>query len=78
MRYRPEDVVFYVRRTGSQVDPAKWRARHEVAARRARSMFDRISGITRHNPDAALRIYLAQLYRMGVAQLKKSDPKRRP
>jgi len=82
MRDRPRGGVFNVRpeqqTKGLHVDPATWRALHEGATRRAHLVHERISGVTKHRPEVALRLYIAQLYRMGVAQLKKSDPKGRP
>ena len=82
MRDRQGNGVFNARseqhRKGLYVHPAMWRTLRESATRRACSVRDRISGVTKHNPEVALRLYIAQLYRMGVAQLKKSDLKRRP
>jgi len=82
MRYRSGDGVFNVRQQqrakGLRVDPATWRGHREGATRRARLVRERISGVTKHKPEVAIRLYVAQLYRMGVAQLKKSDLKRRP
>jgi hypothetical protein len=81
MRDRPRGGVFNVRpqhqAKGLRVDPATWRTLHEGATRRARLVHERISGVTKHRPEVALRLYIAQLYRTGIAQFKKMDPKGR-
>jgi hypothetical protein len=59
------------------VDPAMWRAQHEVAARRARSLHDLVSLTAQDSLDAAIRLYVEELYRMDVTQIKTAAPKRR-
>ena len=79
MRYRPGASLFRVRRqyrpANVQIDPAAWRTLHETAARQARAMRDLVSEVSRDTEDAALRLYVAELYRIDVTQLK-SGPKR--
>jgi hypothetical protein len=77
MRDKPGGSVFRAnaqrRRAIARINPAMWRATHEIAARRRLAIWDLVNDISRDIPGVALRLYVAGLYRTDVTQLKDSE-----